>query len=379
MRDEGFDITIKAGHLLMKNVPYVNAQKQVLFGTIVSELSLNADVTIPPNTHVVQFIGELPCDSNGARLEKLVNGSGDNRLAEDLVVNHSFSSKPPEGYPDYYVKMTTYAKILTKYAQTIDPSVTAQPFNVATDTEDTSTFHYTDTASSRAEIVAVSEKLKMENIAIIGTGGNGGYIVDLVAKTPVRFIHLYDGDWFYQHNAFRAPGAPSLTDLEKKMKKVDYFASIYSKMHRGIVAHPYYVTPENIQELRNMDFVFLCLDNPEAKKYIVDMLIDFGVPFTDTGMGLYLADGKIGGLVRTTSCTEMMQTHIAEKNRIPFGKIGDANEYTQNIQIADLNALNAVLAVIRWKKFAGFYHDFEHEHFSLFHIDGNIITNDDKP
>ncbi len=79
------------------------------------------------------------------------------------------------------------------------------------------------------------------------------------------------------------------------------------------------------------------------------MLITFGVPFTDTGMGLYLVDGKIGGLVRTTSWSEMMQDHIIQKNRIPFGKIGDANKYAQNIQMANLNASNAVMAVIRWK------------------------------
>ena len=33
------------------------------------------------------------------------------------------------------------------------------------------------------------------------------------------------------------------------------------------------------------------------------------------------------------------------------------DEYATNIQIADLNALNALMAVIKWKKLSGFYQD----------------------
>ena len=40
--------------------------------------------------------------------------------------------------------------------------------------------------------------------------------------------------------------------------------------------------------------------------------------------------------------------------------------YSHNIQIAELNALNAALAVIKWKKLAGFYVDLEGEHFTVY-------------
>jgi hypothetical protein len=36
---------------------------------------------------------------------------------------------------------------------------------------------------------------------------------------------------------------------------------------------------------------------------------------------------------------------------------GGDNLYAKNIQIAEMNALNAALAVIRWKKLCGFYFD----------------------
>ena len=70
-------------------------------------------------------------------------------------------------------------------------------------------FLYEDTASSRADIVTINSKLKSLRIGIVGLGGTGSYVLDFVAKTPVKEIHLFDGDTFDQHNAFRAPGAAS--------------------------------------------------------------------------------------------------------------------------------------------------------------------------
>ena len=67
-------------------------------------------------------------------------------------------------------------------------------------------FHYVDTATSRAGIVAITEKLSRSEIGIIGLGGTGAYILDLVPKTPVREIHLFDGDEFLQRQ--RVPGPP---------------------------------------------------------------------------------------------------------------------------------------------------------------------------
>ncbi len=378
LRDDGYEIDIVSGHLVMRNVPYVNAKKQVLYGTIVSELSLSGDVTVAPQTHVVNFAGEYPCDADGKRLEKIVNSESTSKLAEGLTTNYSFSSKPKAGYKDYYDKMTTYEKVLSGPAQAIDPSASAKNFAVIASSEAGSPFQYIDTASSRAEIGVVSNKLKMRKVAIIGLGGTGSYVLDLIAKTPVMEIHLFDGDWFYQHNAFRVPGAASLKTLRQRLRKVDYMHDIYSQMHRGIVPHPYKITLENIEELAEFDFVFICIDDGPSRKMIVGKLEEFGVAFIDVGMGIYLIDEKLGGQVRVTSSTDMMRDHVHTNERIPFGAADSNNEYNKNIQIADLNCLNATLAVIKWKKLLTFYHDFGHEHHSIYTVDGNKLTNDDK-
>ena len=297
-----------------------------------------------------------------------------------MAVNHSFSAKPKPGdsYPDYYAQVTTYVAILSGPAQRIDSSLTAKTFPVvAPDAEDDEPFNYCDTASSRAEIVAVTDKLKLQAIAILGLGGTGSYVLDLVAKTPVRRIHLYDGDWFYQHNAFRSPGAPSLDELTAKQPKVTYFTNLYSKMHRGIVEHPVYLDAGNVEELRGMDFVFVCLDKGEPKKLIVDKLEEFNIPFIDVGMGIDLTENALGGILRVTTSTAQRRDHF--RSRVSFEDTPGDDDYNHNIQIADLNALNAALAVMKWKKLFGFYRDLKHEHHSQFSIDTNLLLNEDRP
>lgn len=151
-------------------------------------------------------------------------------------------------------------------------------------------------------------------------------------------------------------------------------------MHRGIFAHAYDIDHKNIDELRSMDFVFISVHGGNEKRHIFNKLEEFGVPFIDVGMGLYLVEGKdtLGGILRVTTSTDYMREPA--KSKVSFSGNGDGNnEYAQNIQIADLNCYNAVMAVIKWKKLCGFYLDLENEHSSTYTIDGNKIDNDDRP
>jgi hypothetical protein len=81
--------------------------------------------------------------------------------------------------------------------------------------------------------------------------------------------------------------------LKAQPSKAAYFSDIYAKMRKGIVVHEAYVGAENVDELRDMTFVFLCLEGP-AKKLIVEKLEAFGLPFVDVGMGVYLSEGLLG-------------------------------------------------------------------------------------
>jgi hypothetical protein len=373
LEDEGYEVTVRGSHVLLGHVPYRDTEDKVAYGTLASTLELAGDATVKPDDHVAHFIGGVPHGSNGAPLSKILHTVGAQTLAADLVSDCSFSSKPlgGAGYTDYHQKLTTYARMIAEPARVLDPTVTARTFPVIRREEEESVFHYIDTASSRAGIAALTERLKISKVAIVGLGGTGSYILDYLAKTPVCEIHLFDGDDFLQHNAFRAPGAPSTEELEEHLKKVEYFGRLYSKMRRGIMPHPYNVVEENVDELHDFDFVFLTAESAEAKSFIPTKLIEFGVPFVDVGMGLY-EEGALGGILRTTTITPDRSDHASK--RISSGGAND-DAYTQNIQIAELNALNAALAIVKWKKLLGFYRDEEAEHNTLYVIGGNELIN----
>jgi hypothetical protein len=346
-------------------------------GTLVSELTFSGNDVTKPDSHVVYFVGDYPCDADGNPLKQIFNSSQQQELTKGLTVDHTFSAKPQgRDFQDYYDKMSTYAAMLSGPAEIVDPSYALRCFPVAEADETESVFRYVDTASSRAEIDAISSKLERGRVAIVGLGGTGSYVLDLVAKTPVKEIHLFDGDLFLQHNAFRSPGAPSIEELKARHGKAKYWAEKYGRMHRHVHAHEHFISEANAGELAGMDFLFLCLDRGTAKKSIIRILEEHHREFIDVGAGIAVKDDTLTGIVRVTTSTPARRDHVP--SRVSLGDLEEHNEYSRNIQVADLNALNAALAVIKWKKLWGFYLDLEREHNALYMINGNMIINEDN-
>lgn len=107
-----------------------------------------------------------------------------------------------------------------------------------------------------------------------------------MAKTAVSTILLIDGDTFDNHNAFRAPGAPTLDTLCSRPNKAAYFASICSHMHRDVTAVKQFLDQDNLQLLDGATLVFFASDDAGAKPAIFSWLDLNGVPFIDVGMGI---------------------------------------------------------------------------------------------
>ena len=382
LRAEGLDISIgKSKHLFIRDVPYVNAAKEIKRGIIASVLDLAGETTIAPESHVVFFVGEPPCDEHGSALPG-VSQNANQALGEGLAPNHQISRKPTTGptpgkYADYDEKIKTYIAIICSPAQAIDDTVTPYTHPVVVpDEEDDSVFNYLDTAATKAGIVAANRKLEGRKIAIVGAGGTGSYVLDFVAKTPVSEIHLFDRDVFLNHNAFRCPGAPSLDDLSKKQMKVDYLAGMYSRMRKTIFPHNYFIDELTIEQLKDMSFVFICIDKGTGKRLVVERLQEWSIPFIDVGMGIQLGeDSTLGGIVTVTTSTANKRDHV--RSRTAFSDREAANEYSQNVQISELNALNAALAVIKWKKLCGYFDDVTKEHYCAYTIRSNQLISED--
>lgn len=377
LREEGYFIQLVGSYLVMREVPYVNKDCKIRKGTLISTLALAGDTTRPPDTHVMHFDGEYPCGPDGKPIMAISHQTQHVELGSGLTAEHAFSSKPDGGYRDYYQKMTTYASIVSGPAAVLDKLATPRPYQAPDEEDAESIFNYLETASARAGIGALTSRLTNHRIGLVGLGGSGSYILDMVAKTPVAEIRIFDPDEFLQHNAFRAPGAPTLDELREAPLKVDYFKAIYSRMHRGITAVPTAVKQETLHLLEGLDFVFLSVDAGEAKAAIIAWLHDHSVPFIDIGMGLELGDCGLTGILRVTTSTPERRIEVAVNPRIPLTGGGADDIYASNIQVAELNALNAIQAVIKWKKLLGFYCDLEREHHSTYTVDGNLLLNED--
>lgn len=275
LQNEGYDLEIRGGFLLVRSVPYVDDQCTVKKGTLISTLALAADKTINPiGDHVAHWIGAHPCHANGSKITAIENPSAPQDLGHGIQTNFTFSAKA--AYRDYHHKILTYIGPIAGEATRIDPTATARIYPAIPADDPDSVFKYIDTASSRAGIDAVSEKLAGLRIGIAGLGGTGAYVLDLVAKTWVKEIRIIDGDEFSQHNAFRAPGAPSLAQLEGRPHKARHYEQIYSHMRNGIVVHDVFLDQSNLNLLDGLDFVFVCIDRGDAKRPVIERLVANG-------------------------------------------------------------------------------------------------------
>lgn len=352
LQNEGYEFEVRDGYGIMSRIPYLTSNGKTQYASLISNIGFQGDIAKYDGQHIIYFTGEYPCDLNGNEINPIRN-SPNNSVFAGISVKYMFSNKPDENYKDYYDKFTSYANIISAPAITKDPSQTAKTFNKII-TNDESVFEYVDTNSSRSGIDNCNLKLADKKIAIVGLGGTGSYILDLVAKTPVKEIHLFDGDIFNQHNAFRAPGATKKEIFSKNVTKTSYLKDIYSNMHKGVIEHVEYISNSNKEVLKQFDFAFISIDSGKAKKIIVDELIKNNIPFIDTGIGIRKMDDILAGEIRISLFDKSNYGEVS--NYIDFEQDND-DVYSSNIQIAECNCLNATLSVIKWKKYFEVYAD----------------------
>ena len=378
LAEDGFELALNNSHLVVHNVPYVTTAGALARGILTCALSLDAasGLTATPQTdHTMYFAGGLPCHRNGSPMTNIINSSGRQRCG-DLDVDHYLSSKPEITfrYENIYDKVVAYERMIGGAARSLDPTANARTYARGIIANDDSPFAIPDSASARYRIGAVNRKL-MGRVAIIGLGGTGSFLLDLLAKTWVTQIHLYDGDQLMNHNLFRSPGSPEPALLKAFPFKVNYYAQVYARMHTGITPNPVKVTAANVDELAGFDFVFVCVDKGSARRAIAEGLLRLGVPFVDTGIGVGIEDECLDGCARATFIRPGTAWADVAK-LLPFGDDDEEDAiYRTDIQIAAVNSLNAIMAVMRWQRWMKYFRDERGEMNSVYMIEGNNIAN----
>lgn len=372
--EKGYAVAFDSNYLVIRDIPYLDSNRKLQFGAIVTKLVFIDQERVTQDDHQIFFAGFVPYNLDGTAIPNLGGGPTQLTLSEassDVIVQRSFSNKPQSSgkFQDFFEKIESYVTIISGPAIEL---YNANPytFRAVKEVVFNPVFKVHDTLTSRAEITDLSAKFKDDVIAVIGLGGTGAYVLDFIVKTPVREIRAFDLDTFHVHTAFRSPGRLESAELGKT--KAEVYGSRYENFRTGLFVTPRFIDAASTEDLNGVTFAFVCVDKGSSRSGIFDLLISKGIPFIDVGMGLNRKKGSLNGMLRTTYYSV---EHSQTVRNMGLAELADnPNDlYRTNIQIGELNALNACLAVIRFKQLRGFYLEEPPYYHLLFEI-GDLKT-----
>ena len=352
--ETGYLIDFIGGYLVFFGLPYLDQDGKLQHGDWASPVDLNGQVIDPPTNHQAWWRGSRPHDQQGRQL-KLGGGAHKVTVSDDLITDFSFSYKLLDengtirAYRSFDEKVQTYLDTITAPALAAYPLATPLRAIAIKAAAQGSPLRYPDTMSSRYHINDLSALLRGKRVAIIGLGGTGSYILDFLARTHLAQITLFDDDKVHVHTIFRFP---SFIPNAIGRLKVEVLSQHYDQWHGGIDGIPERIRAENVERLKGFDFVFVSVDDGPARRLIIDWLSANGVPYVDCGMGLNRSAVGLSGFVRVTGGDRKAFDDNVGTVRLPVENAKE-DEYRKHAQITELNALNATMAVIRFKQHFG--------------------------
>ena len=346
----GYQVDFVGGYLVIYGLPYLDQEGGLKHGDWVSQLDLSDAVIDAPKNHQAWWRGGRPHDQSKREM-RLGGGPARVTVAPDFVTDYSFSFKLHENgekraYRSFEEKAQTYLDAITAPALAAFPDATPLRGIAIKAAAQGSPLRFPDTMSARYNMNDVSSLLRGKKVAIIGLGGTGSYILDFLARTHLELIALFDDDKVHVHTIFRMPGF-----IPRAIGgfKVEALARQYGQWHAGLDPVPERITAENIERLSDFDFVFVSVDDGPARLNIVDWLSAKGIPYVDCGMGLVRSSVGLSGFVRITGVDRKAFEGNVNTPRLPVEKAKN-DEYRKQAQITELNALDAAMAVIRFKQ-----------------------------
>ncbi len=356
--EKGFAVSEDSNYLVVRDIPYLDANLELATGAFVATLVAIDEHRVQQDDHQVWFAGGVPHGLGAKPIPNLGGGPCSLHLspaASDVVVERRFSNKPlvAQRFADFFEKIESYTNIIAGPAM---ERYGASPytFRVPEESAKDPIFKFRDTLTSRGELTDLTTCFHGEVVAVIGLGGTGSYVLDFMAKTPVAEVRAFDADHFHVHNAFRSPGHVDPSEFDKT--KAEVYLARYSNFRHGFSAKATYIDGSSEDELSGVTFAFVCVDQGASRAEIFRALVERKIPFIDVGMGLKRKDQGLGGMVRVTYFPPERSEEVIGKSHAPL-RDDPEDLYRAKVQIGELNALNAALAVTRYKQLRGFYKD----------------------
>ncbi len=250
--------------------------------------------------------------------------------------------------------------LIHRYAKQVVGAVSAAGYSETASLAKRGPFKIPNTFEARAALGPIQDRIREQRIAVIGLGGTGAYVLDLMAKTPVPELHLLDADEVEWHTFMRAPGAPTTEEIESLRNslptKVAYYHSKYASLREGIYPHVVRIDNSTVLaeflSIHPLDFAFVCIDQKKdsdspRQDVVYEALSEAAIPFIDSGVSITLEGERVRGAVTTSFYAAGSEEW---RQAIPNARVeGNVPGY-RNVQLPEVNALAASLAVMEWRR-----------------------------
>ena len=138
-------------------------------------------------------------------------------------------------------------------------------------------------ARYQRNIPALSEKecltLRSKQVLVVGCGGLGGHIIDMLTRIGIGKLRVVDGDIFEVSNLNRQLlSETSLLGVSKAKAAAEHIRRVNPGVDAEAV--PEFMTAENVHRLvAGCDIVMDALDNIPARKILAKACSEAGIPY----------------------------------------------------------------------------------------------------
>ena len=135
--------------------------------------------------------------------------------------------------------------------------------------------------------------LRSKRVLVVGCGGLGGYIIEMLSRLGVGAIRLVDGDRFEETNLNRQLlSAPELLGVSKAVVAMSRINKVNPDVRAE--AHCTWLDENNAEELvSGCDIVLDALDNIGSRRILADACEKQGVPFVYGAISGWVAQAAI--------------------------------------------------------------------------------------
>ena len=363
----GYSLEVRGAYLVVPQIPYLDANGDIRTASIVTALNVvggTADNrTSSPSDHTVWWTGQTPHTIAGDSMySHLSCGTWpDGRdLGEGITVTERWSRKLREDgksrpYTDYREQVETYVAEVADHAEAKRPgTIEACKLGHCPQISSSNRFRYTDTGTYRNGTRGIEGRIEDEIVGVIGIGGSGSYLVDVLAKTNIREIHLFDDDTMDTHSAFRVAGAARAEELECNKYKVDWHGERYGVVRQeGLYVHRIRIDDESMELLDVCTTIFIAVDDLKVRRKLQSSITRKGILHLAVGIGIEIEgihDDQLGGNVKIEiNYQDPFEVDLTDCSDGPTAENVLDDAYRSNIQTAELNMLGAALAITEWK------------------------------